>query len=155
MGADNSRLVFKSQYLSSLTGNYYSGSFGCMNQTFGERMRRAREDYAKLTQEKLSEISGVAQGTISKIERGESHSSKFTVRLALACGVRPEWLESGAEPMLQVKGYATSDPKLIAILKLMEDKAEYVKDAAIKEITQMVELVEHTRAGSNNSGTHG
>lgn len=64
-----------------------------------ERLKAAR-DYAGLTQTGLAEKSGVKQGTISKIERGDTDSSTFTVQLAIACGVRPEWLAMGTEPML-------------------------------------------------------
>ena len=58
---------------------------------FGDRLELARKS-AKLTQEELAKKSGVQQGTISKIERGDADSSTFTVQLAIACGVRPEWL---------------------------------------------------------------
>ena len=46
------------------------------------------------------EKSGVKQGTISKIERGDTDSSTFTVQLAIACGVRPEWLAVEDGPMI-------------------------------------------------------
>ena len=114
----------------------------------------ARE-HAGITQAQLEERSGIKQATISKIERGESENSTFTVRLAVACGVRPAWLDMGEAPMLEIKGYTTSDPKLIAMCRIMEDKAEYVKDAAVKEVTQILELVEHTRAANDNNGTDG
>lgn len=66
---------------------------------FSERLRHARES-AKLTQEQLAQKSGVKQGTISKIERGDADSSTFTVQLAIACGVRPEWLAIEDGPMI-------------------------------------------------------
>lgn len=110
---------------------------------------------AGLTQGDLVARSGVQQGTISKIERGESDSSTFTVRLAVACGVRPEWLDSGEEPMLRVEGYTTNDPKLIAMCRVLEDKAEYMKDAAVKEVAQILELVEHASISHDDTGTNG
>lgn len=65
--------------------------------TLGERLRAARK-HAGLTQVELETKSGVPQQTISKIERGDADTSAFVVRLAVACGVRPEWLdmESGS-----------------------------------------------------------
>lgn len=51
--------------------------------------------------------------------------------------------------------YRTSDPKLIAVCRIMEDKAEYVKDAAVKEVTQILELVDQAKAASDKSGTGG
>ena len=49
-------------------------------------------DSAGLTQEKLAEITQVPQQTISKIERGDQETSSYTVQLAIACNVRPQWL---------------------------------------------------------------
>lgn len=66
--------------------------------TLGERLRKARK-HAGITQPQLAEISGVAQQTISKIERGVQQSSTEIVSLAGACGVRPEWLDKGIGPM--------------------------------------------------------
>lgn len=125
-----------------------------MKLQLGERLRMARE-HARITQAQLEERSGIKQATISKIERGESENSTFTVRLAVACGVRPEWLDMEEGPMLGIKGYTTSDPKLIAMCRIMEDKAEYVKDAAVKEVTQILELVDKARANGGNNGTDG
>lgn len=64
----------------------------------GERLLTART-LARLTQPQLAEKSGVAQQTISKIERGVQRSSTEIVSLAAACGVRPEWLGKGTGPM--------------------------------------------------------
>lgn len=70
--------------------------------TFGTRLKQAREQ-AGLTQESLATASGVKQGTISKIERGESESSTFVVQLAIACKVRIEWLALNTGPMLDTR----------------------------------------------------
>jgi transcriptional regulator with XRE-family HTH domain len=53
------------------------------------KLRRARE----LTQQELSRISGVAQDTISDLERGEREAQPRTIRkLAKALKVEPEEL---------------------------------------------------------------
>lgn len=65
---------------------------------FGERLRHAREQIAHLTQKELETASGVSQKTISKLELGNQEGSTYVVQLALACGVRPEWLAIGEEP---------------------------------------------------------
>lgn len=75
-----------------------SGGSSFRRMEFSARLKQAR-DYANLSQEELSTRSGVKQGTISKIERGDSESSTFTVQLALACGIRPEWLAMGLGDM--------------------------------------------------------
>lgn len=100
---------------------------------FSERLRRARE-HAGLTQEALAQRSGVKQGTISKIERGESESSTFVVQLAIACGVRCEWLAVETGKMLEqalrpdeqvlLDNYrAVGDPEKVAIDKVAESLA--------------------------------
>lgn len=67
--------------------------------TIGSRLKIARK-YAKLTQEKLSERSGVKQAMISKLETNKSRETSSIVPLAVACGVRPEWLHSDDGPMV-------------------------------------------------------
>ena len=60
---------------------------------YGERLKYARK-LRGLTQEKLSEMSGVKQGSISKIEREEQDSSGFDAKLAYALSVPAIWLSS-------------------------------------------------------------
>ena len=67
-----------------------------MKTTYGERLRLARE-HKGLTQEQLVEISGVKQGTISKIERGDQNSSGFDAELAYTLGVEAMWLKTGRD----------------------------------------------------------
>jgi len=56
---------------------------------YGERLRKARK-LRKLSQPQLAELSGVGQGSISKIERGDQEASTFDVPLAIALRIRPE-----------------------------------------------------------------
>lgn len=65
----------------------------------GTRLRIARK-YARLTQAELSEKSGVKQAMISKLETNKSRETSSIVPLAVACGVRPEWLHYGDGPMV-------------------------------------------------------
>ncbi len=67
-----------------------------MKLTYGDRLRLARE-HKGLTQEQLVEISGVKQGTISKIERGDQNSSGFDAELAYALDIEAMWLKTGQE----------------------------------------------------------
>lgn len=66
--------------------------------TLGARLRKARAEKG-WSQAELASATAVSQATISKIEREESESSTFTVKLALALDVRPEWLANGTGPM--------------------------------------------------------
>lgn len=69
--------------------------------TLGERLFLARQ-HAKLTQQELSAKSGVTQAAISKIELGKNKTdnTSFGVQLAVACGVRAEWLVLNSGQML-------------------------------------------------------
>lgn len=69
----------------------------------GIRLRTARKEKG-WTQNQLGEASGVKQGTISQIERGDQEKSIFVIPLAIALGVSPEWLENGTEDL------TTNDP---------------------------------------------
>ncbi|MGT2495036.1 helix-turn-helix domain-containing protein [Cupriavidus basilensis] len=79
----------------SLTKNNW-GYIVAPMKTLGERVRYARKE-KRLTQAELAKLVGVSQPMIRKIEAG-SETSK-TVALAIALGVRPEWLASGAGEM--------------------------------------------------------
>jgi phage repressor protein C with HTH and peptisase S24 domain len=66
--------------------------------SIGKRLKHARL-VAGLSQEELSKRSGVTQQMISKLETDKSANTRDLVALAQACGVRPEWLATGSEPM--------------------------------------------------------
>lgn len=98
--------------------------------TFGERLKVAME-YRKIDQTGLAELTGISQPTISKIARDETESSTFTVQLAVACGVRPEWLAMESGEM--VDGLYVQDEKIKAGIHLLEQlRDEYLIDDAIK-----------------------
>lgn len=78
---------------------------GRMN-TLGKRVKAARK-YAGLTQIQLADRAGMDQTTISKLEKGHNDKSAFCVRIAVACGVSPVWLETGQGEMLPRQ---SSDP---------------------------------------------
>jgi len=63
-----------------------------------ERVSAARVK-AHLTQAQLAKAAGVSQQAIQKLEAGKSKDSKKIAQIAIACGVRPEWLAYGEEPM--------------------------------------------------------
>lgn len=74
--------------------------------TLAQRIIAARE-HKGLTQDGLGKAVGVSQQAIQKLESGKAESSRRLTQIAVACGVRPEWLanESGAmvAPQLKVK----------------------------------------------------
>lgn len=138
-----SSIGVKSQ--SSLTRYSLGSSFPCMR--FGERLRAARK-HAKLTQDELAKKSGVEQGTISKIERGDTDSSTFTVHLAVACGVRSEWL--ALEQGEMVDGLYIEDERIkcgVAILEQLQ--AEYRLDDALEFLLRLLNSPAKKKAKNN------
>lgn len=119
---------------SSLTN--YNASCSVNSMEFGKRLRAARE-YAQLTQQELAEKSGVPQQTISKIERGDQDTSSHTVHLAVACGVRPQWLGMEEGPMTD--SYTTDRPRQKAMM-ILQEIPDYAVDDAIKGLATIVEL---------------
>jgi len=55
---------------------------------------QAARKHGKLTQVQLADKIGMSQQMVSKLERGETEESTFDVKIALACGIRAEWLDS-------------------------------------------------------------
>lgn len=86
------------QYPPSVNGKTQNGDMG---RNIGVRLRHARK-LRGLTQVQLAKSSGVAQGTISDLETGESKAPWGTnlVSLAQALKVSPEWLANGKGEMV-------------------------------------------------------
>lgn len=59
-----------------------------------DRLKHARR-LKGLTQTELAEKAGIAQASISEIERGLSRTSGHLVKIAQICGVDPLWLAEG------------------------------------------------------------
>jgi len=59
-----------------------------------DRLKHARR-LKGLTQTELAERAGIAQASISEIERGLSRSSSHLVKIAQICGVDALWLAEG------------------------------------------------------------
>ena len=70
-----------------------------MKLNYGNRLRAARKN-KKLSQQDLADISGVGQGSISKIERGDQDTSAYDVELSFALDVHPMWLKYGDDRFL-------------------------------------------------------
>jgi transcriptional regulator with XRE-family HTH domain len=112
------------------------------DMTLGERLRRARE-HAGLTQKELEEKSGVLQQMISKVENGRQETSAYVVQLAIACGVRPEWLALGQGEMVAVevnKSQLTYEmQQVVSQMAAMEPSEQY-------KVRKMIEVITGTIA---------
>jgi SOS-response transcriptional repressor LexA len=76
--------------------------------SIGQRVKAART-YAGLTQVQLAEKAKMDQTTISKLEKGHNAKSAFCVRIAVACGVSPVWIETGQGDMLPKESSSPTD----------------------------------------------
>ena len=119
---------------------------------YGQRLRKAR---GKMTQAKLSELSGVSQSLISQLETSETATgSEYTNRLARALAISADWLSDEIGEMIP-SIYQTADPKLIAAMKVIESQHEYVKDAAVQAVLSTCELAARAKENGGNNGTDG
>jgi len=46
--------------------------------------------------------------------------------------------------------YKTTDPKIIAVARAMEPLPEYGKDAAVKDVAEVAELIAHAKANGTD-----
>lgn len=67
---------------------------------YSERLKKARQN-AKLSQATLAEKVQISQANISKLEVSSATGSKYTLQIANACGVNPDWLATGYGDMLE------------------------------------------------------
>lgn len=105
-----------------------------------------------MKQARLAELSGVSQSLISQLENSETATgSEYTNRLARALGISADWLADELGEMRPIV-YAVTDPKIIAVAKLMEPLPEYGKDAAVEDITKVVQLIEKATGGNGTDG---
>lgn len=119
---------------------------------YGDRLRLARK-HAGLSQLRLAELAGVSQSTVSQLENSTTDiGSLHTVRFARVCGISPDWLDDEVGEMIP-RTYQTTDPKIIAVAKLMEPLPEYGKDAAAKDVAEVAQLIKHATGDGN--GTDG
>lgn len=113
-------------------------TIGNMNTTLAERLVKARTE-AGLKQNDFVDAIGVSQQTISNLEKGIQKTSTDIVAIALKCGVRPEWLDSGSGPMRRNE-MVVEDPKIIEALRIMESLPDYIIDAEIQRLQLLASL---------------
>ena len=89
-----------------------------MTKYLGTRLKEKRLQLG-FSQAILAEKSGVKQGTISRIERGNQKKSEYADQLALALGCSIEWLVTGKDEQT-----------------INEPKSEYIKSSPIPLFTK-------------------
>lgn len=110
----------------------------------GERIALARK-HAKLTQPLLAEkLNGLmTQQNISLLECGTTKGTEYIVHIAMACGVRPEWLATGQGEMTD--GLYVESEKIKKAVLLMQELPEYALDEAIKGLDSVSKLSKMAR----------
>jgi transcriptional regulator with XRE-family HTH domain len=105
----------------------------------GERIALARK-HAKLTQPALAEkLNGLmTQQNISLLERGATKGTEYIVQIAMACGVRPEWLATEQGEMTD--GLYVEDIRIKKAVLLMQELPDYALDEAIKGLNSVSKL---------------
>lgn len=118
--------------------------------TIGTRLRHIRTSHS-LSQEKLGELCGVTKGMVSQWELDiVTPPTDRLLEIHKHMKFSFDWLLNGGD---SATTYATSDPKLVAVMHALEDRAEYVKDAAVAAVLTTCEPAE--RAKANGTGTNG
>lgn len=104
-----------------------------------QRLVIARK-HAKLSQKALAEkLAGLmTQQNISLLELGVIQGTEHIVPLAIACGVRPEWL--AIEHGEMVDGLYVENEKIKKAVLLMQDMPDYALDEAIKGLNSVSKL---------------
>ncbi|WP_092289530.1 MULTISPECIES: helix-turn-helix domain-containing protein [unclassified Cupriavidus] len=116
-------------------------------KTLAERLLHARKTRG-LSQAALGELVGLSQPMIRKIEQG-SETSKV-VELAIALGVRPQWLASGAEPMSDSSQKRTdhSLPQEPAKAAAIDRLLQAAQALTIEQVTTVAAVMEAMTQGS-------
>lgn len=114
-----------------------------------ERIITARE-HANLSREDLADIVGCSLDMISKLERGERKKTSLVVKLARACGVNVDWLDSGEGHMLDTE-YVIKDEREKRAIAILQSLPNVHKDTAIKILNSLVEPEENTKPISSTT----
>jgi transcriptional regulator with XRE-family HTH domain len=131
---------------SYLTTNNHSCKFLAMD--FCDRLKLARE-YAKLTQQELVDRLGqkpdgkplMSQANLAKMESSKSaKGSIYTIFIAKACGVSPEWLANEIGPMLAEGVMVYKNTPEAKVLMAMEHMDEMTKYQVVKISDSLADL---------------
>lgn len=88
-------------------------------------------EYAKLNQIQLADATGVKQQNISKILRRKQQKSADLVKLAMACGVRPEWLAM-EDGLMVDDGLVVHDERIKHLARACMDLPSYDVDRLVQ-----------------------
>lgn len=112
--------------------------------TIGARLRQLRISWG-LTQDKLGELCDVSKGMVSQWELNiVTPPTDRLIELRKHHNFSYDWLLNGETV------YSTTDPKIIAVAKVMEPAAEYEKDNYVQVVLTNAELAKRAKANGTN-----
>lgn len=123
------------------------------------RLKHARR-LKGLTQTELAERAGIAQASISEIERGLSRTSGHLVKIAQICGVDPLWLAEGvgSPPGPVEDGYAVVGEEIqklsaaAMVRQMLEKTGSGLSEEARNRLLKAAEEPDSQSAGSRAKG---
>lgn len=121
---------------------------------YGERLKLARETARgyKVTQVALADEAEIDQSLISQLENSPTaEGSMYTNRIARVLGVSADWLADEIGEMIPVV-YSTTNPKIGSALRVMEQCADYVQEAAVTAVLTTCELAARAKANGHDPG---
>jgi transcriptional regulator with XRE-family HTH domain len=113
----------------------YKPACSVFRMDFANRLRQRRK-FLKLTQAQLGEKSGLTQQMIQQLETRKVLTTGKMIALAGALGVRPGWLESGEDPMMEVM--TLDERELLKDFRALEPDKKPIARLTIRAMTSPV-----------------
>lgn len=118
----------------------------------GARLRQLRKAN-KLSGEKFGDLCGVTKGTVSQWESDQTTPTlDRLVELHKRLDFSFDWLLNGKDDEAAT-AYTTTDPTLIEMLRVLEPRADYFKETALKTVISTIDLVDHASAAPTKAET--
>jgi transcriptional regulator with XRE-family HTH domain len=110
-------------------------------QDFGSRLRWWREERRKLKQGVLAKKIGIAQASLSELEKGHSKqpSAEVLLNLSESLGLRPRYLLTGQGPAegLHVSELSGTEAQLVMVFRQLP--TDHLREALLLDAYHMLE----------------
>ena len=100
-----------------------------IGMTIGQRIKKTRLEFP-MTQKELASKAGIAQPTLSELERGDSSGSSHLASIAAALGVSALWLEKEKGPKYPIKNISPKEMLLVIAYREATDEGKTFIDMA-------------------------
>jgi transcriptional regulator with XRE-family HTH domain len=85
---------------------------GGYDYTEADRIKKARSEADKMSQDELADLADISRATISNYENGHKVKASNRRLMAMALGVSVKWLETGQLTELDGDGITSADPNV-------------------------------------------